>query len=200
VGGVHIRDERLADACSRFERAAVELLAAVEDAFSATTDAEHRAAFQRRNAVTPDLNLFGDATLMFADARRTRSPKPSGSPGRSTKDGRPGASETSSAKWALAWAKVGARVSTHRSTGSTRSTSLSTFHATCWPCTGFQSGSGIRLIVSGDPHIADCLQLSSLLWSHPPEYYTKPTFAVCDGSLPARAPTHRGGTGITDAR
>jgi hypothetical protein len=67
-GGVHIRDERLADACSRFEHAAVELLAAVEDAFSATTDAEHRAAFQRRNAVTPDLNLFGDATLMFADA------------------------------------------------------------------------------------------------------------------------------------
>jgi hypothetical protein len=67
-GGVHVRDERLADACSRFERAAVESLAAVEDTFSATTDAERRAAFQRQNAARPDLLLFGDATLMLADA------------------------------------------------------------------------------------------------------------------------------------
>jgi hypothetical protein len=67
-GGVHVRDERLADACSRFERAGVESIAAAEDTLSATTDAEYRAGFRRQNAARPDLLLFGDATLMFADA------------------------------------------------------------------------------------------------------------------------------------
>ena len=43
-------------------------MAGAEDTFSATTEAEYGAAFRRQNAARPDLLLFGDATLMFADA------------------------------------------------------------------------------------------------------------------------------------
>lgn len=67
-GGVHVRDERLADACSRFERSASETMAAVEDTFSARTNDDARRAYQRSESAKPDFQLFAEATLMFADA------------------------------------------------------------------------------------------------------------------------------------
>jgi hypothetical protein len=66
-GGVHVRDERLADACSRFERSAAETAAAIEDTMGAGTDDFPR-AYQRSESARTDLVLFAEATLMFADA------------------------------------------------------------------------------------------------------------------------------------
>ena len=67
-GGVHVRNERLADVHFRFEQSAAEALAEFRRDAAARSEDEIRAVYQRVGGARKELLLFAEGTLMFADA------------------------------------------------------------------------------------------------------------------------------------